>query len=96
MTVDIERIALSNQLFDLSESFELEASLWLDGDRRETLARGARLLAEIARNTLGHRADLEVADAYVTAGIKIVSEVARARRFLTGIDTLPTVAAVNR
>lgn len=94
--IDTEALALSNQLFDLADSFLQEARLWLAPAARDELTRTAQLLAEIARATLRRHADLQVADSFAEAGLELIQHITATRRFLTGLGGIQTVAAAKR
>lgn len=88
-----DRIALSNQLYELAESFALEATLWKDSDAKLNCARSGRQLAEVARQLLGGRANFAKAQAFADAATSIYRSVVACRRFLTSTLTPPTRGA---
>lgn len=81
--LNIDRIAASSDLWELAECYQLEALKWREPVRRD-LKRDARLLAEHARRIL-HVGDLEIADAYATAGRTLLDQVIARRRLLEQI-----------
>lgn len=78
--VDIDRVALSNELQTLGERFALEATLWADRGCREQLEHDARLLATIGRAVLT-TADLDKAQAYADVARRVIGNVEGCRRF---------------
>lgn len=88
-----DRIALSNQLYELAESFALEATLGKDSDAKLNCARSGRQLAEVARQLLGGRANFAKAQAFADAATSIYRSVVACRRFLTSTLTPPTRGA---
>ncbi|MEV8265953.1 hypothetical protein AB0P00_17585 [Microbacterium sp. NPDC077057] len=90
---NVDRIALSNQLYELAESFLLEAQLWTDTDAQHGCARSGRQLAEVARQLLSGRADYTKAQAFAEAATLIYRNVSGCRRFFTSILTPPTRGA---
>lgn len=85
-----DRVALSNELYELAESFLFEAQQWTSTDARQQCARSGRITAEIARQLLSGRADYAKATAYVEAGRLILANVVACRRFFTAALTKPT------
>lgn len=85
-----DRIALSNQLYELAESFLDEAQLWTSTDAQHQCARSGRIIAEIARQILAGRADYAKATAYAEASTLILANVTACRRFFTATLTKPT------
>ncbi|MEV4738528.1 MULTISPECIES: hypothetical protein [unclassified Microbacterium] len=85
-----DRIALSNQLYELAESFLLEAQLWTSTDAQQQCARSGRTIAEIARQLLAGRADFAKATAYADASKLILDNVIACRRFFTSMLTPPS------
>lgn len=83
---DIDRIALSNYLYELSESFATEAKSWRPSNRRE-LERSSRLLAELGRGVLSGAANYQRAEAYADAGAVLIAEVRKQRKTITGLIT---------
>lgn len=88
-----DRIALANGLYELAESFLLEATLWKDDDAMELLARTGRKLAEVARAVPSGAADYPKANAYAEAADLILKNVTACRRFFTSVLTPPTRGA---
>lgn len=88
-----DRIALSNQLYELAESFALEATLWKADQAKLNLARSGRQLAEVARQLLSRRADFAKAQAFADAATSIYRSVVACRRFLTSTLAEPTRGA---
>lgn len=88
-----DRIALSNQLYELAESFALEATLWTSPDAQLNCARSGRQLAEVARLLIAGRADFAKAQAFADAATMIYRSVIAARRFFTAVMTPPTRGA---
>lgn len=89
---NVDRIALSNQLYELAESFALEATLWRNADAKLNLARSGRQLAEVARQLIAGRADYAKAHAFADAATSIYRSVVAARRFLTATLPEPTTS----
>lgn len=85
-----DRIGLSNQLYELAESFLLEAQLWSSTDAQRRCAESGRTIAEIARQVLAGRADFTKATAYAEASQLILANVTACRRFFTATLTKPT------
>lgn len=85
-----DRLALSNQLWELAESFALEATMWKDSDAKVSCARSARQLAEVARQLIAGRADYAKATAFADAATMIYRSVVSCRRFLTATLTPPS------
>ncbi|PCE13998.1 hypothetical protein AUC47_04945 [Microbacterium sp. SZ1] len=86
----IDRVALSNSLYELAESFALEATLWTVGSpMRAELERSARLLAELARHVLTGRADHAKAEAFLDGGQTRLAEAQSIRRFRDTLNTPP-------
>lgn len=77
-----DRVALSNDLFELSEAFADEAKRWRPTARRE-LERNSRLLAEIARGVLSGAADFQRAEAFADAGATTLVGTQEQRHALT-------------
>lgn len=77
-----DRIALSHDLFELSESFGEEAKRWRPAVRRE-LERNSRLLAELGRGVLSGAADFQRAEAFADAGATTLAGTVEQRRSLT-------------
>ncbi|MCK2028107.1 hypothetical protein KZC56_17555 [Microbacterium sp. SSW1-47] len=77
-----DRVALSNDLFELSESFAEEAKRWRPTARRE-LERNSRLLAEIGRGVLSGAADFQRAEAFADAGATTLAGTQEQRHALT-------------
>ncbi|WP_067200155.1 hypothetical protein [Microbacterium sp. XT11] len=88
-----DRIALANALYELAESFALEATLWTSSDAQHNCARTGRLLAEIARQLIAGRANYDKAKAFEDAGRLIHANVVACRRFFTSLLTPPTRGA---
>lgn len=88
-----DRIALSNQLYELAESFALEATLWADAEAKLGCARSGRQLAEVARQLIAGRADFAKAQAFADAAGLIYRNVVATRQFFTSITTQPTRGA---
>jgi hypothetical protein len=88
-----DRIALSNHLYELAESFQLEASVWTSPDAQLNCARTARKLVEVARHLLSGRADYAKATAYSEAAALILANVVACRRFFTSVLTPPSRGA---
>lgn len=88
-----DRIALSNQLYELAESFLLEAQQWTSTDAQQQCARSGRTTAEIARQLLAGRADFAKATAYAEAAQLILANVTACRRFFTSMLTPPSRGA---
>ena len=80
-----DRIALSNQLYELAESFALEATLWPQPEAQLNLARSGRQLAEVARQLLSARADFAKAQAFAEAATLIYRNVVATRRFFAAL-----------
>lgn len=87
---DIDRIAVSNELFEISERFMLEATLWSEPGCRVELERVARHLSVIARRTLT-AGDIEVADAYARSADLLMRNIEGTRRFFRTVLTPPSV-----
>lgn len=87
---NIDRISLSNLLYELAESFIQEAELWKPRNKRE-LQRTGRLLAELARGVLSGAADFRTAEAYADAGALQLSYAVAQRRVITTITTPPNL-----
>lgn len=77
-----DRVALSNDLFELSESFTVEAKLWRPSSRRE-LERSSRVLAELARGVLSGAANYQRAEAFADAGAVLLAETVGQRKTIT-------------
>lgn len=88
-----DRIALSNQLYELAEGFALEATLWTSSDAKLNCARSGRMLTEVARQLLAGRADYAKAQAFDEAAKLILANVVATRRFFTSLLTPPTRGA---
>lgn len=84
----IDRIALSNLLYELAESFTEEAERWKPRNKGE-LQRTGRLLAELARGVLSGAAQFTTAEAYADAGALQLARAVAQRRALTSILTPP-------
>lgn len=84
--LDTERVATSNMLLELADTFILESHLWAEQGAKHELIRSARLLAEIGRAVLTS-ADLDKAEAFIAAGEHIIDTVQGARRFFTCLST---------
>jgi hypothetical protein len=90
----VDRVALSNALFEIAESFVQEATLWpLMPSARDEFNRTARKLAEIARGVLGGYADFAKAEAFHDAGLIQLGRAMAARRFVTAFETPPQEVA---
>lgn len=85
---NIDRISLSNLLYEIAESFAEEADRWKP-KRKAELQRTARYLAELARGVLSGAADFATAEAYADAGAAQFSYTVAQRRALTAILTPP-------
>lgn len=85
-----DRIALSNQLYELAESFALEVTLWSSPDARLNLARSGRQLTEVARLLIAGRADYAKAQAFAEAATLIYRNVVATRRFFAAVMHEPT------
>lgn len=92
---NVDRIALSNQLYELAESFALEATLWSSDDARLNCARSGRQLAEVARNVVAGRADMAKAQAFADAATMIYRSVVGSRRFFTSVLTPPVEGSLT-
>lgn len=88
-----DRIALSNHLYELAESFALEATLWSSPEASLNCARSGRQLAEVARHVVAGRADMAKAQAFADAATMIYRSVVGARRFFTAVLAPPTRGA---
>lgn len=88
-----DRIALSNQLYELAESFALEATLWTSTDAQTNCARSGRQLAEVARLLISGRANYAKAQAFAEAATLIYRNVVACRRFFASMLTPPTRGA---
>lgn len=88
-----DRIALSNQLYELAEGFMLEATLWKSSNARLNCARSGRQLAEVARQLLSGRANYAKAQAFAEAASLILRNVIATRRFFTSVLAEPTRGA---
>lgn len=86
----VDRIALSNHLYELAESFALEATLWTSTDAQLNCARSGRQLAEVARHVVAGRADMAKAQAFADAATMIYRSVVGSRRFFTSVLTPPS------
>lgn len=82
-----DRIALANHLYELAESFLLEATLWKDDEAKVNLARTGRKLAEVARALPSGAADYPKSNAYAEAADFILKNVIACRRFFTTVLT---------
>lgn len=78
----IDRNALSNDLYELSEALGEEAKRWRPSQRRE-LERSSRMLAEIARGVLSGAADYQRAEAFADAGAVLLAETQKQRKDIT-------------
>lgn len=74
----IDRTALSNDLYELSESFTVEAKTWRRSHREE-LERNSRVFAELARGVLSGAADYQRAEAFADAGVVLLAETQKQR-----------------
>lgn len=86
--IDIDRLALGQELLTIAENFHAEAQLWRDPDAKAECQRVANHLAELSRHVLRGNADLDKADAYARAGAAIYGNVVGTRRFFTSIVRL--------
>lgn len=68
-----DRVALSNDLYELSESFIAEAMRWRPSKRRD-IERNSRVLAELARGVLSGAANYQRAEAFADAGAILLAE----------------------
>lgn len=84
----LDRISLSNLLYEIAESFVEEADRWKP-KRKAELQRTARYLAELARGVLSGAADFQTAEAYADAGALQLSHAVSQRRALTAVLTPP-------
>lgn len=87
--IDIDRLALSQELLTIAENFAHEANLWREPNAQAECRRIAGRLADLARHVLRANANLDTADAYARAGATIYSNVVGTRRFFTSIIHLP-------
>lgn len=88
---DTDRLAASNALYNLADRFTDEAERWTGETLRPQLQRNARLLAQHARQVLT-TGTLEVADAYLEAGDRLINETIADRRLLAEIRRTPNRA----
>lgn len=84
----VDRIALSNLIYELADSFIEEAKHWRPSNRRE-LERTARVLAELARGTVSGAADFQRAEAFADAGVVLMAETVAQRRLIEALTTKP-------
>lgn len=85
-----DRIALSNELFELAEAFIEEARAWNFPDAKIALSRSTNTLAPLARHVLSADTDFAKATAYAEAARLILDNVRACRRFFTAVFTEPT------
>lgn len=90
MSIDTDRVALSNELYELSDRFLAEIDHWKDINLIAELGRNARLLAELARHalTIG---DLTVADAYARSADLSIRRIQSNRKAIENITYQPRV-----
>ncbi|MEX0158209.1 MULTISPECIES: hypothetical protein [unclassified Microbacterium] len=74
-----DRVALSDQLWDASDAFTIEAQLW-NGKARQDCQRSADQLAHTARCILRGTITIPEAEAFTEASRKALGRVAGARR----------------
>lgn len=74
-----DRIALSDQLWDASDAFTIEAQLW-NGQAREDCQRSADQLAHTARSIRRGTITVPEAEAFTEASRKALGRIAGARR----------------
>lgn len=87
---NIDRIALSNALLEVAETFLQEAELWpMSPSSQAEFTKNARLLAEIARGVLSGAADFTKAEAFHEAGRLQLGRAMAARRFFTSVKHKP-------
>ncbi|WP_298038350.1 hypothetical protein [uncultured Microbacterium sp.] len=89
--LDVDRIALSNELYELSERFAMEAVLWTPQAAHDECVRVARTLAQIARGVISGAADFRKAEAFRDAARMLSEYVVGARRLFDGLSHLPNV-----
>lgn len=94
-TIDIDRLALSQELLTLAENFAMEAQLWKEPNAKNECRRVANRLADLARHIVRGNSDLDTADAYARAGAAIYANVVGTRRFFTSIIQLPTAGTTR-
>lgn len=78
-----DRVALSNDLYEIAGSLADEAKLWRPSQRRE-IERSSRLLAELARGVVSGAADFQRAEAFADAGAVLVAETQTHRKAIAG------------
>lgn len=83
-----DRIALSNELSNLSERYAQEATQWSLPEAKDALLHAARLLADQSRAAL-HSARLDVLTAFAEAAVILIANVVGTRRFFHVILTPP-------
>lgn len=88
MTLDMDRLALSNELLSLGETFAIEATMWRDPECKAHLMRMARQFTEIGRQVIG-TSDIDVADAYAHEGRRVLGNVQGTRRLFKHLTTPP-------
>lgn len=86
--IEIDRLALSNELLALADRFALESTLWREPGCRDQLATDARLLATLGRAVLA-TADPDVARAYAEGATRVIRNVEGTRRFFQTVLTPP-------
>lgn len=74
-----DRVSLSAQLWDASDAFTIESTLW-EGEQREQCQRSARQLATTARLIVRGAISVAEAEAFTEASRKALGGVAGARR----------------
>ncbi len=83
-----DRIALSNELSNLSERYAHEATQWSLPEAKDALLHAARLLADQSRAAL-HSTRLDVLTAFAEAAVILIANVVGTRRFFHVILTPP-------
>lgn len=87
---DLDRIALSAELWGLATRYTIEATLAEIAEDAKRLSANARQLAELARGVL-HAADIERADGYARAAALDIERVEASRRASWAIYESQTV-----
>lgn len=89
--LDVDRVALSNELAELAEKFAAEAQLWKLPEAQAECERTARHLAELARVALWQQSNIETLTAYADAARLLAAHIEGTRRFFKIILTPPRV-----
>lgn len=89
-TIDTDRLALSEECYQLAENFTVEANMWKLPEAKKELSRVALTMAELGRGIVSGAAEPVRADAFIRAAALILGNVVATRRFFTAIVHEPS------